>query len=88
VSVHLLRDGVEVADEEPAPPNGRPPRLTRRQLEVLELIGRGCAAKEIADELGIAEPTVRNHIRAVLVELRVHSQLAAVAEARRWRLIG
>jgi PAS domain S-box-containing protein len=55
--------------------------------EVLGLIGRGFSAKAIADELGIAEPTVRNHIRAVLVELHAHSQLAAVAAARRWHLI-
>jgi DNA-binding NarL/FixJ family response regulator len=30
---------------------------------------------------------VRNHIRAILVELRVHSQLAAVARARKLGLV-
>jgi PAS domain S-box-containing protein len=84
--LHVLRNGHEEPEEKRAPA-GRCPTLTARQLEVLELIGRGHAAKEIAEELGIAEPTVRNHIRAVLVELRVHSQLAAVAAARRWHLI-
>src|SRR5262245_51210238 len=84
--VHVLRDGVEHPAEEADPePTGRRPSLTARQLEVLELVGRGYSAKAIARQLGIAEPTVRNHIRAVLVELRVHSQLAAVAAARRWR---
>jgi PAS domain S-box-containing protein len=85
--MHVLRDGPELSEHEAAPRTGRRPRLTSRQLEVLELIGSGFSAREIADELGIAEPTVRNHIRAVLVELRAHSQLAAVAAARRWRLI-
>jgi PAS domain S-box-containing protein len=86
--VHVLRDGLELSEEEVAPePTGPRPRLTARELEVLELVGRGCSAKAIARQLGIAEPTVRNHIRAVLVELRVHSQLAAVAAARRWRLL-
>jgi PAS domain S-box-containing protein len=84
--LHVLRDGHEEPQEEPEP-RGPRPRLTPRQLEVLELIGRGCTAKEIATELEVAELTVRNHIRAVLVALRVHSQVAAVASARRWRLI-
>lgn len=85
--MHVLRDGFEIPEEQPATPAGRRPKLTPRQLEVLGLIGRGFSAKAIADELGIAEPTVRNHIRAVLVELHAHSQLAAVAAARRWHLI-
>jgi PAS domain S-box-containing protein len=84
--LHVLRDGHEEPEEEPEP-RGPRPSLTPRQLEVLGLIGRGCTAKEIAAELEVAEPTVRNHIRAVLVALRVHSQVAAVAAARRWRLI-
>jgi PAS domain S-box-containing protein len=85
--MHVLRDGLDVAEKEAATPTGRRPKLTPRQLEVLGLIGRGCSASAIAGELGIAEPTVRNHIRALLVELRAHSQLAALAAARRWHLI-
>jgi PAS domain S-box-containing protein len=86
--MHVMRDGSEIAEEDAVlPPTGRRPRLTPRQLEVLELISRGYSAKAIADNLEIAEPTVRNHIRAVLVELHAHSQVAAVAAARRWQLI-
>jgi PAS domain S-box-containing protein len=85
--MHVLRDGLEVPEEHGVAPSGRRPKLTPRQLEVLLLIARGVSAKAIADELEIAEPTVRNHIRALLVELRAHSQLAAVAAARRWHLI-
>lgn len=84
--LHILRDGHEVSEEAPKP-YGRRPKLTPRQLEVLRLIGGGHSAKAIADELGIAEPTVRNHIRAVLLALHAHSQLAAVAAARSWHLI-
>jgi DNA-binding CsgD family transcriptional regulator len=75
----LLRD----ADD--APKNGVPASvsLTRRQREVLELLADGVPAKLVARRLGIAEVTVRNHIRAILTELRCHSQLEAVAEARR-----
>ena len=61
--------------------------LTPRQLEVLSLVADGYSARQIARRLGLAEPTVRNHIRAILVELRVHSQLAAVARARKLWLV-
>jgi PAS domain S-box-containing protein len=67
----------------------QPPRvgLTPRQREVLALVADGFSARQIARRLGLAEPTVRNHIRAILVELRVHSQLAAVARARKLGLV-
>jgi PAS domain S-box-containing protein len=61
--------------------------LTRRQQEILELLAAGMPAKAIATRLGIVEVTVRNHIRAILVALDAHSQLEAIANARRSRLI-
>jgi PAS domain S-box-containing protein len=87
--LHVLRNGDEVPSEEhePSKPSGRTPRLTDRQLEVLELMREGLGAKAIAEQLAIAEPTVRNHIRAILLELGCHSQLEALARARNWGLI-
>ncbi len=87
VFVHLMHDGVETPDEEQEGPVVPAPALTRRQLEVLRLLGEGEPAKVIARRLDIAEATVRNHIRMILLELGCHSQLEAVAEARRRRLI-
>jgi len=83
--VHLLKNGDEYESSE----NGgaRRTRLTERQIEVLRLMAEGLPAKRIADRLGIAEPTVRNHIRAILVELSAHSQLEALAKARKLGLI-
>jgi DNA-binding CsgD family transcriptional regulator len=73
------------------PHQGRPPRrfrlLTARQQEVLQLLADGVPAKAIATRLGIVEVTVRNHIRAILISLSAHSQLEAIANARRLRLI-
>ena len=83
--LHVMRDGLEVAEE--APEGMRVPELTPRQLEVLQALAAGEQAKAIARRLGIAETTVRNHIRMILVELGCHSQLEAVAEARRRHLI-
>jgi DNA-binding CsgD family transcriptional regulator len=58
------------------------PPLTSRQLETIELLVNGFSTREIANELGIAVETARNHIRGVLTRLGVHSRVAAVARAR------
>lgn len=61
--------------------------LSPRQQEVLEFLGEGLRAREIASRLGLSETTVRNHIRAVLGRLGCHSQLQAVAKARRQGMV-
>jgi DNA-binding CsgD family transcriptional regulator len=82
VGVHLFRPTPD-AEPEPAPTSN----LTPRQQEVIELIAEGVPAKVIAARLAIAEVTVRQHIRAILLELGCHSQLEAIAEARRRRFL-
>jgi PAS domain S-box-containing protein len=79
IVLELLRNGELVPDNRKA----ADVTLTPRQREVLHLLADGVAPKVAARRLGIAEVTVRNHIRAILSELRCHSQLEAVAEARR-----
>jgi DNA-binding NarL/FixJ family response regulator len=61
--------------------------LTPRQQQVLELLADGVPAKVIAARLAVAEATVRNHIRAIRDALETHSQLEAIAKARRLQLI-
>jgi PAS domain S-box-containing protein len=78
---------VMVPRRESASPPAVPDCLTRRQRQVLMLLADGVPAKVIATRLGLAEATVRNHIRAILVGLGTHSQLEAIAEAHRLQLI-
>ena len=61
--------------------------LTPRQLDVLRLLAAGMTTEAIAARLGVAVETARNHIRALLRRLEVHSRLEAVVEARRRGLI-
>jgi DNA-binding CsgD family transcriptional regulator len=61
--------------------------LTPRQAQVLHLLARGCSTKQMADELGVAQDTIRNHVRAILRRLGVHSRLEAVIEAHQRRLV-
>jgi PAS domain S-box-containing protein len=52
--------------------------LTPRQQEVLRLLAEGLNTREIAQRLGVAEETARNHIRALLRATGAHSRLEAV----------
>jgi DNA-binding NarL/FixJ family response regulator len=65
-----------------APPRGDPDldQLTAREREVLRLIARGYAYKEIARELFISVKTVETHVSAVLRKL----QLSNRSELTRW----
>ena len=57
--------------------------LTPRELEVLRLIADGYSTRQIADQLGLAVATVRNHVQRILHALGAHSRLEALAIARR-----
>ena len=59
------------------------PKLTRREQEVLELIGRGLANKRIALELGISEKTVKTHVSHVLAKLGVSDRTQAALYVER-----
>lgn len=59
------------------------PALTARQLEMLNHLSQGKSVKEIRTELHLSEATVRNHVRSVLQALDAHSQLEALARARK-----
>lgn len=64
--------------------------LTPSELRVLELIGEGMSNREIAESLGVAEKTVKNHITSLLAKmgLQRRTQVAAWVAARKhsgWR---
>jgi PAS domain S-box-containing protein len=61
--------------------------LTRREIEVLRLMGGGFGTRAIAAQLTISVATVRNHIQSILEGLEVHSRLEAVSVARRRGLL-
>jgi two-component system, NarL family, nitrate/nitrite response regulator NarL len=56
--------------------------LTMRELQVADLINRGCPTKEIAWRLGVQPCTAKNHIRNILHKLRVRRRGQAVAKLR------
>ncbi|NLC08017.1 MAG: response regulator transcription factor [Syntrophomonadaceae bacterium] len=62
-------------------------RLTQREREVLELIAKGEANREIANRLYISEKTVKNHITSILRKLNVHDRTQAAIYAIKCKLV-
>ncbi len=54
-------------------------RMTKREHEVIELIGVGLSNKEIATRLNIATHTVKSHVRNVMEKLALHTRLQIAA---------
>jgi DNA-binding NarL/FixJ family response regulator len=61
--------------------------LTAREVQILEAVADGRSNKEIAAALGIAEDTVKTHLRHLFEKLGASDRAQAVAIALRQRLI-
>jgi DNA-binding NarL/FixJ family response regulator len=64
--------------EGPAPPLPADLGLTARQVDVLALMMRGKSNKAICRILNLAEPTVKNHVTAILKALKASNRTEAV----------
>jgi DNA-binding NarL/FixJ family response regulator len=61
--------------------------LTERELEILALIAEGKENSEIADELVISAPTVKNHVSSILAKLKLENRIQAAVHAVRRRMV-
>ena len=59
----------------------KPPRASRRELEVLALAARGYSSKRIGCELGISESTANFHIASIKQKFGVRTRTQAIAQA-------
>jgi two-component system nitrate/nitrite response regulator NarL len=72
------------------PLTGRPAAvvaLTGREKEIIIGFAEGLSTNKVAERLGIAAVTVRNHTQRILLKFSVHSKLAAVVQAYRNHLL-
>lgn len=58
------------------------PQLTRRELEILELLARGSGNEAIARQLWLSAKTVRNHVANIVAKLEVADRFEAIVVAR------
>ena len=64
-----------------------PEDLTEREIEILKLLARGKANKEIASSLFVGEKTVKSHVSRILAKLGVQSRTQAALHAVRIGLV-
>ena len=82
-----MREGDGKGDDA-SEPRSRPPSdnsflrsLSRREIEILRLIGTGADNALIARKLSIAEQTVKNHVSVIYSKLHVHNRMQAMTLA-------
>ena len=61
--------------------------LTQRETQVLSLLARGMRIQDIAQDIGISNHTVRDHVKAIYGKLNISSRAEAAIEAARRGLV-
>lgn len=89
LAVRAVAEGRVIINAGPGVPGGlaRPPELTRREAQVLDLLCAGRTNHEIAEALVISDNTVKNHVRRLYEKLQVRSRTEAVVLAARTGLV-
>jgi two-component system, NarL family, nitrate/nitrite response regulator NarL len=75
----LMRSGPSRASE--AQPAHRLSELTRREEEILSILGKGRSNKEIGNKLDLSEKTVKHHVTNILQKLQVRNRVEAALVA-------
>ena len=83
----LLTEFAQISRREEEAPNPHAPKLTQREVEVLKLVARGKANRDIGSELFISENTVKNHVRNILEKLQLHTRMEAAMYAVRQNIV-
>jgi DNA-binding NarL/FixJ family response regulator len=76
-------DAAGVSTPPPAADHPDLARLTPREREVLAGLGRGLTNRQLADELFVAEKTIKTHVSSVLAKLRLPDRTQAALFAVR-----
>lgn len=62
-------------------------QLSKRELEILDLIAQGCSNEEIAKRIFVSLSTVKTHNQNLFLKLDVKRRTQAVEKAKRLQLI-
>ena len=80
-----MLDEVRRIDPEPADDSDRV--VTKREVEVLQLIADGCSTPEVAEQLFISQKTVKNHLASIYHKLDARDRTQAVLQAVRMGIV-
>ncbi|MEG1766926.1 MAG: LuxR C-terminal-related transcriptional regulator [Comamonas sp.] len=85
----LLKAFGPLADESPdsVRASGLMDPLTRKEIQVLQLVAEGYSNAAMAEKLNASDSTVRTHLRNINAKLGAHSRAEAVVIARRFGVI-
>jgi DNA-binding NarL/FixJ family response regulator len=81
------RHGLGTAQGHPASARAASAVLSRREMEVLQLVATGATDRGIAHQLSVSRRTINCHVATILAKLDVRSRTAAVVTAARSGLL-
>ena len=87
VAAKVVAQFTRLSDQAPAWAQALAEPLSPRELEILRLLANGATNREIADQLVLAEGTVKNHVTSILGKLGVTDRTAAAMKAKELGLI-
>ena len=80
IAASMLKEARGLADESESV-------ITKREIEVLQLIADGCATPEVAEKLFISQKTVKNHLASIYAKLDARDRTQAVLQAVRMGIV-
>lgn len=87
VSAELADAMLREVDRLPGPIDDGHQIVSKREVEVLQLIADGCSTPEVADTLFISQKTVKNHLASIYQKLDARDRTQAVLAAVRRGII-
>jgi len=89
LNAHLKKINASTAVGAQASQAARPSdeTLTRKELQILELLGQGFSNDAMAEKLFVSESTVRTHLRSINTKLQASNRMHALAIARQMHLV-
>lgn len=86
LSPHLTAKMIESLSKPPKQHN-QIPKISKRELEVIQLISKEYTTQEIADELFVSTNTVATHKRNLFVKMDVKNSVGMIKKASDWGLL-